>query len=115
MFEIFRLRIRLTFVRCNEHSKGRKSNLNAARMRVFRKPGISWKSAWMGALIIFLASDSALRAEDPTRFLSVTNWYATFTRTLHSSGSGSGAGCAIDWSFAHSGSVSTELWGHPLV
>ena len=47
-------------------------------------------------------------ADDPTRFLAVTNWQATFTRTLQSSGTYP-TPCVYSWSFSHSGGISSEL------
>jgi hypothetical protein len=51
---------------------------------------------------------AAAEAEDPARFLAVTNWYATFTRTLRSAGVGDGI-CHAKWSFSNSGEIKTEL------
>lgn len=48
-------------------------------------------------------------AEDPSRFLAVTNWHAAFTRTLQSSGTYTEGSCIYKWSFSHSGQISSQL------
>jgi hypothetical protein len=67
------------------------------------------KVALLSAFAFFSNHGLSLAAsEDPTRFLAVTNWYATFTRTLRSAGVGDGV-CHTEWSFSHSGEIKTEL------
>jgi hypothetical protein len=63
------------------------------------------------AAVLFLLANlpHAARAEDPARFQSVTNWYATFNRTLRSAGAGEGPSCRAEWSFSHSFEIKTEL------
>src|SRR5438874_1071942 len=50
-------------------------------------------------------------AEDSARFMAVTNWHATFTRTLHANGSYTQADPPVTyaWSFNHSGFMTTEF------
>ena len=49
-------------------------------------------------------------ADSPARFLTVTNWHATFTRTLSSEGQFTAPdGCVYQWNVSHSGTLRTEL------
>lgn len=53
---------------------------------------------------------TSLQAQGPERFLVVTNWYATFTRTLQSSGAYTDTvGCVYNWSFSHASGISSQL------
>src|SRR4051812_42699224 len=62
------------------------------------------------AAVLFVSHVIAVvAAEDPARFSTVTNWHATFTRTLRSSGAGDGPSCGVEWSFSHSFEIKTEL------
>src|SRR5947207_2397581 len=50
------------------------------------------------------------KADDPARFIAVTNWYGTFTRSLQSAGHAiDPGGCEDTWSFSHAGSISSRL------
>ena len=63
------------------------------------------------ALVLAQFGITAWGAEDPRRFLAVTNWYATFTRTLQSSGTYTepATKCVYTWSFSHGGDISSQL------
>jgi hypothetical protein len=62
---------------------------------------------------------SCRAAEDPSRFLSVTNWYATLSHTLNESGNFDYtdlSGCAVSasWQYHHTVTVSFQLKPDPL-
>src|SRR5437660_7764328 len=65
----------------------------------------------LGCVVLAQFGISSWGAEDPRRFLAVTNWYATFTRTLQSGGTYTepGTGCVYTWSFSHAGGISSQL------
>ena len=68
--------------------------------------------AGLASLCVAIAQSviTAQGAEDPGRFLAVTNWYAAFTRTLQSGGTYTDtANCVYNWSFSHSGGISSQL------
>lgn len=71
------------------------------------------KSAAVIVLSVVLSQfeTSSRAAENPARFLAVTNWYATFTRTLQSSGTYNEpvTQCVYTWSFSHAGGISSQL------
>ena len=62
------------------------------------------------ALVLAKMGSTAWGAEDPARFLAVTTWEATFTRTLQSSGTYTDSvKCVYNWSFSHAGVISSQL------
>ena len=74
--------------------------------------------AWGFLISLGLTSRAA---EDPTRFLFATNWFATFTHTLNENGSlnyiepgGTRDNCAATWHFTHEITVSCQLTPDPL-
>jgi hypothetical protein len=78
-------------------------------------------SLWAGRFFAFafaVGLSFSLRADDPARFLAVTNWYATFSHTLDESGSFAYtdiSGCAVAsiWNFHHSATVSFQMVPDP--
>src|SRR5437762_4052542 len=81
------------------------------------KRGIWLKLTFVLAVCGITITFESRAAEDSARFMAVTNWHATFTRTLHSSGSYTQADPQADpstsityaWSFNHGGFMTTEF------